>query len=150
MTQQVDTEDIVALFETIRAAFPHLEMTVERYHRYLDVAMDIPEQPGLAFTVALSLQGNELHLYAGEFRFEWFPCTRADIVSAYREAVHGLLSGSYRIVEHWRGSRAVKAQLQRPVGVGWETIFTTYKLDLLFWVPKTERALRNDPQRAAE
>jgi hypothetical protein len=90
----------------------------------VDLAMDIPQQPGLAFEVDLNLQGDELHLSAGVFHLQWFPCSRYSVVRAYREAVQGLLSGVYRIREHYRGGKPFKAELQRPYLDGWETVGT--------------------------
>jgi hypothetical protein len=91
-------------------------------------------EPGLAFAVNLNL----LHLSAGHFWFEWFPCTKPDVVAAYAEAVSGVLSGTFRIVEYYRWRRVVQVDLQRPAGAGWKTIATTNP-DLLFlWRTKTK------------
>jgi hypothetical protein len=117
---------MIRLFEEIRDAFPALSMRLDCEPAQVDLNMDIPQQPGLAFDVNLNLQGDELHLSAGVFWLEWFPCTRPNVVQAYREAVHGLVSGAYRIREQYRGRRPFKAELQRPRADGWETIGTWY------------------------
>ena len=126
MSTPVDTSAMIRLFEGIRDAFPWLSMRLDREPAQVDLSMDIPRQPGLAFDVNLNLQGDELHLSAGAFWLEWFPCTRPDVVDAYREAVHGLISGAYRIREQYRGGKAFKAELQRPDRDGWQTIGTWY------------------------
>jgi hypothetical protein len=124
MRKQVDRSAMIPLFEEIRDAFPWLSMRLDQEPRHVDLNMDIPQQPGLTFDVNLNLQGDELHLSAGAFWLEWFPCTRPDVVQTYRGAVHGLLSGAYRIREHYRGGRPFKAELQKPAGEGWQTIGT--------------------------
>jgi hypothetical protein len=105
----------ISTFERIRVAFPALAMNLDLHHKHVDLAMDIPAQPGLSFHIHLNLQNvDELHLSASALWVEWFPCTNPKRVEEYFEAVSGLLSGQFRILEHWRGRRAVKAKLQRP------------------------------------
>jgi len=105
-------EIALSTFEKLQATFPALSMNLDLHHTYVDVAMDIPVQPGLSFKVHLDLQNlDELHLSASAFWCEWFPCTNPKKVERYIEAVSGLLSGELRILEHWRGKRPVKAQL---------------------------------------
>lgn len=115
---------MIRLFEHIRDSFPRLSMRLDEDPPEVDLAMHIPQQPGLAFDMNLNLQGDELHLSAGAFWLEWFPCAKADVVEAYRRAVHGLISGDYRIREHHRGGRAFKAELQKMEGDDWQTIGT--------------------------
>ena len=119
-------------------------MKLDTHHPHLDVNMDIPKQPGLAFDVNLNFQNSdELHLSAGHFWLEWFPCGDDKVVKAYREAVCGVLSGTFRILEYYRGNKAIKAQLQMPDGEGWKTIGTwaTWSLPIPWRV--TTRELRN-------
>ena len=106
---QVDREQVIALLEGIRDAFPALRMDLRRDHPHLDLNVDVPAQPGLAFDVNLNLQGDELHLSAGAFWPGRFPCTDPEVAERYRDAVSGLLSGRYRILEHLVGRRVVKA-----------------------------------------
>ena len=111
------------LFLEIQSAFPHLKMHMDTHHPHVEIIMDIPKQQGLRFDVNLNLQNHdELHLSTGHFWLEWFPCTDEETMKAYREAVHGVLSGRFRILEYYRGSRAVMSQLQMPDGQGWKTI----------------------------
>src|SRR5436309_11491651 len=130
MRKTVDVEEVASLFEAIRLAFPQLTMQLDRHHPHVDLNMDIPRQPGLLFDVNIKLQGDELHLDTGALWLEWFPCTDPDVVAKFREAVHGVLSGAFRIVEHLRGTRAVKAELQKPAGRGWEGAGTSGRLYL--------------------
>jgi|KBSSwiStaDraftv2_1062776.scaffolds.fasta_scaffold1485664_1 hypothetical protein len=143
MSRELDRQVVAALFDALRASFPQLRMDLQLEHAQLDLNMDIPEQPGLGFDVNLNLQGDELHLSTGRFWLEWFPCTKPDVREQYREAVAGVLSGRYRIVEHYLGGRAVKAQLQRPLAEGWETIGTWANLGALVPWPKRTSVRQN-------
>src|SRR5215471_10552042 len=131
MRRTVDRDQTVKLFEDIRSSFPHLQMDLQLWHRHVEVWMEARRQPGLMFDVNLNLQGDELHLSAGVFWFEWFPSTNPEVIRKYRDAIDGLLSGKYRILEHYIGPRPVKAQLQEPDGAGWRTIATWCNLRAL-------------------
>jgi len=110
----------------------------------VDVMMDIPSQPGLAFNVSLNLQNiDELHLNASCLCFSWFPCDMPGVEERFVEAVHGVLSGGYRILEYRRGQRCVKAKLQKPADSGWKTIATWSCLHFPFPWKKTISILRN-------
>ncbi len=94
--------------------------------------MDIPKQAHLDFDVAVYLSGDELHLSVDPFWVEWFPCTNPKRVSEYLEAVRGVLSGKFRIVEYHKDGRPVKAVLEEPVGDTWETVTSWGRLHLPF------------------
>jgi hypothetical protein len=133
-------------FERIRAAFPALVMNLDLHPKHVDLAMDIPVQPGLSFRVDLNLQNlDELHLCASALWVEWFPCTDPKKVDNYFEAVAGLLSGQFRILEYWRGKRPVKAKLQCPRNEGWKTIATWSLLLSIPWPPKALKVVQNLP-----
>src|ERR1700674_656425 len=103
----------LSTFQRIRAAFPALSMNLDVHPLHLDLAMDIPAQPGLSFDIGLNLQNrDELHIEASRLWVEWFPCTNPKKVAEYFEAVSGLVSGRFRILQHVRGRRVVKAELQ--------------------------------------
>jgi hypothetical protein len=138
-----DRTEIVALFESFRASFPALTMHLHHEHPHVDLLMEVPRQSGLAFDMTLNLQGDELHLSAGAFRLEWFPCTDSEVVSRYQDAVSGLLSGRYRILESAIGNRVVKAQLQRPDSNRWQTIATWSNLGVLLPWPRSTQILQN-------
>ena len=86
--------------------------------------MDIPSQPGLLFNVSINLQQDELYLDVGARWLEWFPCTDADVVAKFREAVRGVLSGTFRIVERLArrscGEGRVAEAYRAWVGGGWD------------------------------
>jgi len=119
-------------------------MTLDPNDPEVEVDMDIPTQPGLAFDVNLNLQNDdELHLCAGSLWVEWFPCVKPEVEEAFLDAVRGVLSGRYRIVETLRGDRAILAKLQRPEADDWVTIATWSTLHLPIPWRKTTRVLRN-------
>jgi hypothetical protein len=131
-----------ATFAQIRARFPDLSMVIDGADPNVDIAVDIPQQVGLSFPLHLNLQSDELHLQAGAFWLEWFPCTKPTIQEAYIEAVTGLLSGTFRIVEVCSGAQVVSAKLQRPDGSGWATIGRTGIGWALPW-NRSERVIQN-------
>lgn len=137
-----------AAFTRIQQRFPSLEMILDDEPAHVELVLDIPRQPGLSFDVHLNLQNvDELHIVAGAFWCEWFPCTKQDRVDDYVDAVAGLLSGEYRIVESRSGTKAVRAVLQRPKGANWETVATwsTSLIPWILWIGRKQHVLQNRP-----
>lgn len=143
--QTKEFEIALSTFEKVRAVFPALSMKLDLNPKNVDLAMDIPAQPGLCFNVHLNLQNqDELHLSASAFWCEWFPCTNPKKVEKYLEAVSGLLSGEFRILEHWRGKRRVKTQLQRQSRGRWENVATWLDVSaVVIWPRKSYRVVQN-------
>ncbi len=138
-------------FEKLRAAFPALSMEFDLQPAHVDLAVDIPAQAGLSFAVFLNLQNlDELCLEASALGVSWFPCTNPQKVEKYFEAVSGLLSGRFRILQHWRGKRVVKADLQQPTSEGWKTITGCSYLLSVPWPPKTVKVVQNTPSVQSE
>lgn len=134
----------LSMFARIRSAHPALTMFVDFHPKRADLAMDIPAQTRLSFDVALSLQNlDELHLDVSVLSFTWYPCTKLETIEEYMESVSGLLSGQFRVLEHWRGTRAVRAELQRPCGSEWKTIAGRSNLLSFPWPKKTFKILQN-------
>ena len=131
-----------AVFDDIRESFTDLA-TREGESSEGDPELEIPEQAGLRFDVTLYLYGDVLNLCAGQFWGEWFPCSDPEVVSRYVEAVSGLLEGRFRIVEHSRNGRVLKAVLQRPLGPGWQNISRHYHGFSLPWPRTEQRILQN-------
>lgn len=128
-----EKSEVLALYEEIEEAFPRLTMIIDEQPEHVDLRMEIPVQVGLRFPIGLNLQGDELHLTAGSaFWLEWFPGYEERVKMAYLSAVKGLLEGRLRILEHRRGERVVKAELQEPGENGWTTIGSW---GLAFWLP---------------
>jgi hypothetical protein len=144
MTQACEIAERV--FEEIRAAHGALVMNLERDLGVVELELTIEAQAGLNFDVTLNLVGDELQLGAGEFWATWFPCTSNDVVRQYRDAVDGLLSGRYRILEYRRWGSLAKAYLQRPNGSQWQNVAARYYRCWLFtWWCTDVRALQNLP-----
>lgn len=131
-------------FAAIQGMYPNLKMDIDEGHTQLDLAMNIPAQPGLAFNIHLNLQNeDELHLSAGAFWNSWFPCTDSEIVEKYIDAVTGLISGEYRIREHLKRGQAFRAELQTLQNGQWQTIsnWGTWSLP---WLRKSFRIMQNE------
>jgi hypothetical protein len=123
--------ETIKLLDQIRTAHPDLQMKLDTKPRQVDVELTIPAQEGLPFRVGLSLQGDELHLEAGDhFRAEWFPCNDAEVARGFSDAVNGLLAGRYRIVEYIRRGKTVRAELQAPEESGWQIMTAWTRLHL--------------------
>ncbi len=131
-------------FSRIGARSPGLAMTQDM-SAPVELSIEIPVQPGLKYAVHLNLQNrDELHFSVENFWLEWFPCTDPSRVEAYIEAVSSFLSGHYRILEHHRGRRCTRADLQKPApGGGWTSIGTTVHWGLSFSWRRTLREIRN-------
>jgi hypothetical protein len=131
-------------FERIRTQFPSIEMK-KNFSDPVELSIDIPVQPGLKYAVNLNLQNrDELHFSAENFWLEWFPCTDRSRVEAYIDAVLGFLSGCYRILEHYRGNKCTKAELQTPLeGGGWMTIGESHHWGLSLSWQKRVKEIRN-------
>ena len=137
----------VQLFQRIQASFPSLNMELDLEPENVQVSLDIPKQDGLLFDVSLNLQNSdELHLNAGALWQEWFPCSDEAVSQQFFEAVSGLLSGTNRILEHRRGRKVIKAELQRSNDSGWETIARWSCLHLPLPLKTETRELRNAQQ----
>ena len=130
-------------FTEIASQFPSLQM-VEDKDAPVEISITIPVQSGVKQKVWLCLQnGDELHFSVGHFWLEWFPCTNPERVESFIDAVVGFLSGKYRIIEHFRGEKCFKAELQAPKSDSWQTIGTRWKFALPFPFGKTFREVRN-------
>lgn len=112
------------VFAAIGARFPWMQMT-EDHEVSVELSVTIPVQPGIKQEVWLSLQNDDdLHFSVAHLWLEWFPCTDSKRVDDYLEAVCGFIAGESRVLEHYRGNRCVKAQLQVAGRDNWKTIGT--------------------------
>lgn len=140
-----DTEAIArSVFAEIGKRFPSLKM-VENRDEPVEISITMPVQPGLAYEIWLCLQNrDELGFSVGQyFYIEFFPCTKPDRVEKYVDAVSGFLSGEYRILEHYRGTKCYRAQLQKPEGDHWRTIANWATIWISPSFKKTRKELRN-------
>lgn len=121
-------------------------MDVRREHPSVHAIADIPAQPGLDFNVSINLQNlDELHLNVGKnFWVEWFPCRKQEVFDDYIEAVTGVISGEYRIVERYLFGKADSAVLERPNGRGgWQRVRASGALGCLIPGPRAQKVLQN-------
>ena len=116
-------QDALRLFEELQAELPHLVMHINPNNTDVEVSVDVPQQPGLAFDIHLNLQnGDERHLEVGAFWCSWFPSSDPEVVRKYHDAVTGVLTRRNRIVEYVRWGRTAGADLEAPDSDGWKTI----------------------------
>lgn len=139
-----DTEAIARnVFAEIGRRFPSLKM-VENHDDPVEISLTMPIQPGLSHEVWLCLQGDELGFsVTRHFYIEYFPCTKSDRVEKYLDAVTGFLSGNYRILEYYRGTKCYKAKLQKPEGERWRTIASWLTIWISLSRKKTVKEIRN-------
>ena len=128
----------------IQARFPNLSIR-RNENDPVEISIVIPVQPGLKHKIWLGLQNNdELSFGVSHLQVEWFPCTDNSRVEGYIAAVTGFITGEWRIVEHFRGDRCIKAQLQKPLRDGrWKTEATHSKLWWSFFPKKSVHEVRN-------
>jgi hypothetical protein len=112
------------LFEDLRSELPGLHVQIDPDDPNVEISVEIVQQGGLDFPVHLNFQNrDQLHLGAGDvFWCSWFPSSDPEVVARYREAVLGVISGGYRIVEYRRWGRGTGAHLQAPGPAGWRTV----------------------------
>jgi hypothetical protein len=80
--RSIEILETIKLFDQIRPAHPDLQMNLDTRPRHVDLEMTIPAQERLPLRVGLNLQGDELHLEAGDHIWvEWFPCHDADVAT---------------------------------------------------------------------
>jgi len=132
-------------FSGIARRFAHLKMVEDR-DGSVEISLSIPPQAGLKHRVWLALQNvNELHFNVEQFRGEWFPCTDPACLQSYLDAVVGFLEGRHRVLERFRGSRCVSAELQRATGSGWTSIRKCRHLGFPTSWEVSYREIRNTP-----
>ena len=130
--------------DALRREFPTLRVSVDMDGPNVEAFAHILPQAGMDFSVTFNLQNDELHLNAGALWVEWFPCEEQEVFDAFIDALSGLIGGRYRIVEHYLGDEAVKAQLQGPIGSdGWKTIATWSNLGALIPWPRRRAVVQN-------
>ena len=131
-------------FKLIEHNFPDLAIE-DDIQDAVELSFTFPIQEKLKYEVNLNLQNNdELHFSVSNFWCEWFPCTKSDCREDYIDAVIGFLSGKYRIVEYYKGTKCTKAKLQKPVDKTWKTIATSSHLHFYIpWHIKQQKIIQN-------
>ncbi len=132
------------VFAEIAKRFPSLQM-IENHDDPVEISISMPVQAGLSHKLWLCLQNSDELGFSvnGHFYIEFFPCTKPDRVEKYLDAVTGFLSGQYRILEHYRGTKCHWARLQKPEGDKWRTIANWATIWIPLWRKKTVKVLRN-------
>jgi hypothetical protein len=149
---QIERLRFIEAVELVRRAFPNLTIDETAEPEHVDGLIEIPAQPALPFRVVISLQGDELHLNVGEHLWvEWFPCGETAVFDRFVDAVAGILSGRYRIVESSVAGKVISARLQRPVDDRWRTLATSSSLDVRVMLPlrRSHRVLQKGTTTSA-
>ncbi len=143
--RRLEVERFDSAIDQIRSKFPNMRVDVRKEASRVDAEARIPVQPGVAFPMSLSPQNrDELHLGAGHLWLEWFPVGRQDVFEGFVDAVLGLITGNYRIVESYLFGAVVRARLERPNAVGgWETITTWSNLVGLIPLSSRQSVIQN-------
>ena len=144
--RSIEMERFTSAIDSIRSSFPELHIDIDEEDPNLHAAASIEKQPGLDFYISINLQNcDELHLLAGALWSTWFPIGEERVFEKFIDAVLGLLSGEYRIAEHRLWGSLIKAQLQKPCGHEWQTIFTSRPMPSLGFLPlpRTKRYIQN-------
>ncbi len=111
-------------FKRIRGQFTDLKMTIDYNYKNVDLSMDIPKQDGLDFDINLNLQNDdELHISTSFIWCQLFPADSQELVGAFTDAVQGLITGDYRILQFIKDGKVYKSFLQRPENNGWVTVY---------------------------
>ena len=132
------------VFQEIQDEFPGIRMEFDENDKNVDIKVDIPVQKGVSQAIYLNYQSNdELHFLVGNFWCEWFPCTNPDKVIEYKNAVIGYINGQYRILEHYKGKKPFKAELQSPNNGNWSTIATWGTMSWPFYFKKSQVVVQN-------
>jgi hypothetical protein len=146
MIETAEIKQFQRVLAELRERFPGLiiRATTEA-DEPVDAFASIPPQQGLDFGFHFTLQGDELHLHVGgSFWVEWFPCDDGAVTDEFIEAVSGIISGRYRIVEHIIAEAPVKAQLQQPrEDGGWRNVATWSSLAALIPWRRTRAIIQN-------
>ena len=130
-------------FDKIKGHFADLEIIDELNDKDVDLSFNIPRQLGLDFDINLNLQTDELHISTEFFSGSWFSIKSPEIVDIFVDAVKGLITGDYRIVQYWNNNKLIKCYLQKPTDTDWKTISKENKNRSLPWATLKKLIIRN-------
>lgn len=132
------------VFQGIQNEFPSIAMHINENHEHVELDMEIPKQEGISQAINLNLQNNdELHFSVGNFWCEWFPCNKPEETSSYKKVVIGYINGTNRILEHYKGRKCYKAELQSPSDNAWVTVATWSTISWPFSFNKARAVVQN-------
>jgi TATA-box binding protein (TBP) (component of TFIID and TFIIIB) len=130
-------------FNKIKSHFANLKIIEELSDNNVDLSFNIPKQQGLDFDINLNLQTDELHMSTEFFSGSWFPIKHPEVISLFIDAVKGLITGDYRILQYWNGNKLLKSYLQKPADKDWKTICKANNSITFPWTNLTELIIRN-------
>lgn len=131
-------------FKKIRESLLQLEMEIDYEPDHVELSMDIFEQPGLDFDINLNLQNNdELHISTKHIDCALFPADSENVAKEFSNWVIGLVNGNYRIVKYSKNGKLFKANLQRPEGKNWKTVYTEFNSLKMPWISAKQEIIIN-------
>ncbi|MCH8822242.1 MAG: hypothetical protein IH984_01925 [Planctomycetes bacterium] len=150
--RSIEIERFTFAIDLIRKKFPEVHIVIDEdeideYYFGMHTTADIKRQPGVDFDIGINLQNrDELHLCAETLWACYFPVGEKGPFDKFIDALFGLLSGEYRIVEHLLWGSLIKTELQKPCGREWQTIFTSSAATVileLIPLPRKKRYIQN-------
>lgn len=137
----------VEAFQNIRDAFPNLivDLNTQTNDSDVELEMNIELQEGLDFGIYLNFQNkDQLHMWSNIMCFEYFPANEPEIVKKFTDAVIGIISGNYRVLQKVRNSIPYTAYLQNQEDEIWITIYTHHRKFKLPWLNFDENIIQNN------
>lgn len=129
-------ERFTSAIDLIRNKFPELDIKIDKEESHIHAVAYIDKQPGIDFDISINLQNcDELHLWAESLWASWFPIGEEDSFEKFIDAVIGLISGNYRIVEYRVLGSLIKTTLEKPCGQEWIKIFTCSPMPSFSFLP---------------
>ena len=126
------------LFESIADELGLDVVTTESYP--VELYMKFPTQTRLRAGFSLMLENeDELHFCVGHYRKAYFPMDDPKVLQLFRSHVLGFVAGEYRVLEHFRGQRFKRAELQCRKGLEWTHENGNISIDLLGWFRRGSR-----------
>lgn len=109
----------------------------------MELAMCVPQQPGLSFELFLGLQNeDELNIGFAEFWSYFFPCEKA-----WRIASEALATGECRLAIHTQRGRLTKHVLEQFIDGQWGRVYTAMSRLTFPFLRTTTTYLYNEDAR---
>jgi len=134
-------------FQIIKDTFPNLivDLNTQTGDSDVELEMRIEIQEGLDFGIYLNFQNkDQLHLWSNTMSLEYFPANDPEITKKFIDAVIGIISGRYRILQKVRNSIPYTSYLQKKEDEKWVTIYTHHKKYKLPWLNFDENIIQNN------
>ena len=140
--RRIEMERFTSAIELIRSKFPELQINVDLEEPNVHAVACLEEQPELDFDISIDLQNcDELAIIAESLWASYFPIGEEDSFEKFIDAIIGLISGNYRIVEYRVLGSLIKTTLEKPCGQEWLKIYTCSPMPSLSFLPLPRKKL---------